>query len=229
MVSRINWAEYKSLFEEGLTDQQIAQVVNVTPDAARLARKRMTDPKDGYIGFNMTFFDLESTGLTAIMGRLLCASFADSWGNIKTLRVDETKRNSAIDDRELAVSIRNYIEENTDILCGWNSKLYDVPFLNARLLRWNERPLRKDIKHLDLMYFARGQFVRIGSSRLKNVQKFMPEVEEEKTELDWDTWALAGTGDKAALEYVVSHCEADILVLREIFAGLKSHVVNIHR
>lgn len=228
-VQRVNWSEYKSLFEEGLTDDQIASIVNVTPDAARLARKRMTDPKDGYIGLDMVFFDLETTGLTAIMGRLLVCSFGDSWGNITTYRVDETNRKSPIDDRELAVKIRDYIEEHADILCGWNSKLFDVPFLNARLLRWGERPLHKDIKHIDLMYFARGQFVKIGSSKLVNVQKFTPETENAKTDVDWDTWQLAGLGDKDAMKYVIDHCEADILVLRDVFGQLKKHIANIHR
>lgn len=227
-MQRIQWKDHRELLEDN-TDDWMAAYLNTSTDAVRLARKRFADPAHGYIGFNLLFFDLETTGLSAIMGRLLCASFCDSWGQVTTFRADEMGRENAIDDRELAVAIRDYIEANSEILVGWNSKLYDVPMLNARLLRWNERPLRKDLMHLDLMYFARGQFVRIGSSRLKNVQKFIPEVQEEKTEIAWEIWALAGTGDKKAMEYIVKHCEADILVLREVFAGLKAHVTTLHR
>jgi uncharacterized protein YprB with RNaseH-like and TPR domain len=228
MATRINWKEHRELFDMH-DDDYIVQYLNAPPDAVRLARKRYTDPSNGYVGLNMVYFDLETTNLTAIMGRLLCCSFGDSWGRVTTFRVDETDRKSAIDDRELAIKIRDYIEDNADILCGWNSKLFDVPFLNARLLRHGERPLRKDLMHIDLMYFARGQFVKIGSSKLVNVQKFSPEVENSKSDVDWDTWALAGTGDKNALNYVVEHCEKDILVLRDVFGQLKSHITNIHR
>jgi uncharacterized protein YprB with RNaseH-like and TPR domain len=227
-MQRINWKEHAELLAL-YNDEQVAQQLSVTPDAVRLARKRMEDPADGYIGLNILFFDLETTNLTAIMGRLLCASFGDSWGRVTTMRVDDYERKNAIDDRELAVAVRDYIESHADILCGWNSKLFDVPFLNARLLRHGERPLHKDIKHIDLMYYARGQFVKIGSSKLVNVQKFSPEVENSKSDVDWDTWALAGTGDKGAMKYVVDHCEADIMVLRDVFGQLKPHVANIHR
>jgi uncharacterized protein YprB with RNaseH-like and TPR domain len=143
--------------------------------------------------------------------------------------VDETTRRNQIDDRELAVTLRDYIEDNGDILVGWNSKLFDVAFLNSRLLKWGERPLRKDLKHIDLMYYAGGQFNRIGSRKLINVQKFSPDVDVSKTDVDWDTWALAGAGSKEALDYVVEHCEADILVLRKVFQQLKPHITIIHR
>lgn len=227
-MHRVNWADHKELLEEN-TDDWMAAYLNVSTDAVRLARKRFADPGAGFIGLNIVYFDLETTNLTAIMGRLLCCSFGDSWGQITTLRVDETKQRTPIDDRELAVKIRDYLEAEADIICGWNSKLFDIPFLNARLLRHGERPIRKDIKHVDLMYYAGGQFNKIGSKKLINVQKFAPEVPNAKSDVDWDTWALAGMGDVAALNYVVEHCEADIRVLRDVFGQLKPHIVNIHR
>jgi len=226
MVLRINWSEYKTLFPIH-SDEEIARKVGVSTDAARLARKRYENPADNFIGLTIGYFDLETTGLTAIMGRLLCASFADAWGRVTTFRIEDTNRASKIDDRELAVKIRDQLE-TYDIICGHNSKLFDVPFLNARLLRWGERPLRKDLKHLDTRYVAGIQNVKIGSGKLINIQKFS-HIESEKSEVDWDTWALAGLGDKEAMEYVVEHCERDVLVLREVFGKLKAHVVNIHR
>jgi uncharacterized protein YprB with RNaseH-like and TPR domain len=228
MVSRVQWDQYADLLDSGLSNAEIASELNVSPDAVRLARQRRDDPSKGYIGLDILFFDFETTNLTAIMGRLVCASFGDSWGRVDTYRIDKTEQRSKIDDRQLAVQIRDRLE-TADIICGWNSKLFDVPFLNARLLRHSERPLRKDLKHIDLMYYAGGQFNKIGSRKLVNVQKFAPEVESSKSDVDWDTWALAGMGDPDAIEYVIEHCERDIRVLREVFGQLKPHIVNIHR
>lgn|SRR5574338_12444 len=224
MVTRGGWAPFEALFETH-SDEEIASITGKTPDAVRLKRDRLT--RGDFVGLDIGFFDLETTALTAIMGRMLCASFADGWGSISTIRIDQTDRNNQLDDRDLAVKTRDQLE-SFDIICGWNSKFFDIPFLNARLLRWEERPLRKDLKHIDLMYYARPPFARLGSSKLVNVQKFT-HIEDSKTDVDWDTWQLAGLGDKDALNYVIEHCERDVMVLRGTFQRLKSHIVNIHR
>lgn len=227
--ARIKWSDYRHLFAEGHSDDQIAQIVRVSPDAVRLARKRFEDPSDSYIGLGMLYFDTESTSLTGIMGRMLCASFCDGWGRVTTIRIDQTQQKNVLDDRELVVGIRDYLEQNGDVLVGWNSRLHDIPLLNARLLHWSERPIRSDLLHIDLMYYAGGQFNKIGSKKLVNVQKYIPEVENEKTDIDWNIWQLAGAGDRESLNYIVQHCEADILTMRDVFGKLKPYVRNIHR
>jgi uncharacterized protein YprB with RNaseH-like and TPR domain len=182
---------------------------------------------DDFVGIRTIWWDLESTGLTAIMGRILCASFADSWGNVKTFRYEDYPGETLIDDGPLVLAIRDELEKAGHWVT-WNGKLFDVPLLNARLLKAGHRPLRKDIMHTDLMYFARGQFVRIGSSKLVNVSTFI-DSPNQKTPLEWETWQLAATGDKAAMDQIVVHCEADVMVTRDVFAVLGAHITTIHR
>lgn len=184
-------------------------------------------PKDTYVGLTGAFFDIETTDLKAFMGRMLVASIADNWGNVTTRRYTDFERASLIDDRGIAVWLRDELAKY-DFLVGWNSKLFDVPFLNARLMRAGEAPLRSDLKHTDLMYMARGQFLKIGSSRLDNVAKFF-RLENQKTPISWEEWALAAAGDEEALERVVEHCEFDVLVLRDAYAHLKSLIRIVHR
>jgi len=184
-------------------------------------------PEGSYVGFDTIFWDLETTGLTAIMGRLLACAFADSFGQIKVLRIEDYPGRSLIDDSRLAVAIRDELEK-VDTWVTWNGKLFDVPFLNARLLKAGERPLRSDIKHIDLMYYSRGQFVRIGSSKLENVSKFVNSP-HRKTPLDWETWQLAALGDKTAMDAIAEHAVADVLVLRDVFAHLRPYVRIVHR
>lgn len=180
-----------------------------------------------FVGFETVYWDLETTGLTAIMGRLLACAIADAWGRVRVFRVEDYPGATLIDDGPLAVAVRDALED-ADHWVTWNGKLYDIPFLNARLLKAGERPIRSDIKHTDLMYYSRGQFVRIGSSKLDNVSKFV-DSPNRKTPLDWETWQLAGLGDRAAMDLVVEHNVADVLVTRDVFAHLKPHIRNVHR
>jgi uncharacterized protein YprB with RNaseH-like and TPR domain len=199
----------------------------LTPRPENEALRVKAAPQGAFVGFETIFWDLETTNLTAIMGRLLACSFATSFGVVSTMRIEDYPGASLIDDGPLAVAIRDELEK-ADHWVTWNGKLYDIPFLNARLLKAGERPVRSDIKHTDLMYYSRGQFVRIGSSKLDNVSKFV-ESPNRKTPLDWETWQMAALGDKAAMDLVVEHCEADVLVTRDVFAHLKPHIRIVHR
>lgn len=178
---------------------------------------------------DICFFDLESTDLTASWGRLLCGSFSGADGEVETYRGDDPKYRGqdAADCTKLAAACRDRIEA-ADVLVGWNTILFDIPILNAWLLRGGEREVvlttkRKASHHLDLMYYAKGGFLRTGSAKLDNVAKFF-RVDHTKTPLDGMTWQLAATGDGAALDRVVEHCEADVLVLRDLFPILSRFI-----
>ena len=105
--------------------------------------------------------------------------------------------------------------------------MFDLPFLNARLAQYGERPLRPQF-HMDPMYYARGGGLRIGSSKLDNVQKFF-NLPETKTPITWDDWKRAAMGDKSAMDSVVDHCEQDVKVLSMAYWKLLPMAAVIHR
>lgn len=176
----------------------------------------------------MLFYDLESTDLAASFGRILCASFATLDEDPYTFRGDRKPYvgKTKIDDSRLVKAVRDELE-GADMIVGWNSKLFDGPMINARLAKAGERPLmlgeKHGVRHLDLMWYSGGQSMRIGSKRLDNVQKFFGS-DHAKTPLDPETWALAATGDRPSMDGVVEHCESDVLVLRDLWPHLASHV-----
>ena len=196
---------------------------NVLGSADGVLRDPVRTP---WVGLSIAFFDLETTSLDASVGRLLCACIADTEGNVETFKITDYKGKSLIDDSKLAVAIRDRLEQY-DIYCGWNSKLFDQPFLNGRLIQAGQRPLIKKM-HVDLMYMATGTFVRIGRRSLENVAKVL-QLPVQKEGLDKYEWSLAIAGDKPALDRIIEHCQADVLVLREAFHRLKVHISNIHR
>lgn len=176
----------------------------------------------------LLFFDTESTALDANWGRLLCVSFGELDNDTFTFRKDVkpySGRNK-VDDARLAAATRDELER-ADIIVGWNSILHDIPLLNARLAKAGERPMRTGEKyglfHIDLMYYAGGQSLKLGSRRLDNVSSFF-ETEGEKTKLDGEIWQLAAAGESAAMDEIVEHCEIDVDVMKELWPILAPNI-----
>ena len=187
-------------------------------------------PKEEFVGIRMGFWDLETTDLNAMMGRILVSSISDSWGNVTTRTIYDFPQESVIDDRGVAEWTRDELNKY-DIIVTWNGKMFDQPFLNARLLRWGKAPWLGQI-HQDPMWTARaGSYgLRIGSSKLVNVSKYFDRgTSVEKTDISWDLWALAQSGDEDAMKYLVEHCEQDTLVLRSVWNHLKPMFRGFHR
>ncbi len=174
--------------------------------------------------------DIEATSLKASFGHVLCCSFLDMM-NLKakpeTLRLDadEYKGEGVSDDSKLVKAIKEKLEDAW-IWCTWYGKMYDIPFLNGRLAMHGIRPIEKRM-HLDLLYYSRGQFMKLHSSKLDSIAKTF-ELKSQKSDILPSVWLKAQQGDSDAINYVVKHCEADVRVLRDAFGILYPYVRNIH-
>ncbi len=180
-----------------------------------------------FVGFNFGYYDIEATHLKGNFGRVLCASVADNFGNVVTIRGDDPQYagRRLRDDSKLVVALRDLLE-GYDVLVGWYSSMYDWPYIDTRLLLQNERPLRRDILHIDPIYKARQGSLALHSSRLDAVAKTF-RIEESKTPLDPEIWMDAAEGNREAMDYVVQHNVADVLVTRHIFHILKPLVKSV--
>lgn len=207
--------------------ERFAARQSVAPRVPHLGPVTRTTPE--YVGFNMAFLDIEATDLKANFGRMLCLSVADNLGNVVTLRGDDPEYvgRKRRDDSRLAVAARDYLEQ-FDVWVGWNSKMYDIPFIDSRLLIAGERPLRKDVMHIDPMWKAGRFSLALHSRRLDAVAKTF-RLDSQKTPLDFETWQDAAEGEREAMDNVVEHCEADTLTLRAAFHVLKPLIKTIHR
>ena len=173
-------------------------------------------------------FDLETTNLRANFGRIIVACFLDmEEDTVVTLRGDDKKymgKNHA-DDSLLAKAIKEKLE-SCWCWVGWNSKMFDIPFLNTRLNLGNMDAVNKRM-HIDLMYYARRPNLLLNSSRLDTVAKTF-RLLEQKTQLDPETWVNAMLLDSDSLDYIQEHCEQDVKVLKEVFPILCPYIRCIH-
>lgn len=175
---------------------------------------------ENYIGFNLAFWDLETTFSTQPI--VLAGAIADQFGRVTSFG----KGPDITDDRELVVAIRDALE-TYDIWFTWNGKLFDVPVLNGRLLFHGERPLSPRM-HVDLMYKATGSSIRIGRRSLQSVSEYF-NVENRKTPLTVRVWDAAMAGSAEAYAKIVEHNDADVLVTRDVFNNLKPQIGTVQR
>lgn len=166
-------------------------------------------------------WDLECSSLSGMIGRILCCGFKPilppEFGNTDSyvFRGDKKpyfNKKDLADDATLVTAIRDELELS-DVIIAHNGVLFDRKFLNARLLKAGQRPLRP-IFFIDTMWVVRTHLRT--SSKLDNVQKFLG-LPEEKTEITWDNWMRAIGGDTQAMDAIVNHCTQDVKVLEQAY------------
>lgn len=174
------------------------------------------------------FLDIETTGLGADFGHILGACIKPSNSNkITTLRIDDYtgyKRNLC-DDKQLALDIVKEIQK-FDVVVHYNGDNFDMPFIDTRLAIHGE--VRSPLIHsIDLLPIVKRK-LRLNSNRLDTVATALG-LSNQKTKLQPMVWQRASHGSRADLDYIMEHCEADVLVLEEAFRKLKGYVDTIFR
>jgi len=172
--------------------------------------------------------DLETTNLNANVGHILTAcSLPLESDTVDIFRLDDRKYRGKkkYDDSKLTAALKEYLEDCFGWIT-WNGKMFDVPFLNSRLLLTGQKPVYRRM-HIDLMYYARRPNLKVTSSRLAAIAVAF-KLKEQKDEFDYEPWQAAEHLEKWGMDYVVEHCIKDVKVLKEAFPVLQQFIRNIH-
>ena len=174
------------------------------------------------------FLDIETTGLGADFGHILGACIKPSTSSkIITFRIDDYKgyKKNLCNDKPLVLDIVKEMSKY-DVLVHYNGDMFDLPFIDTRLAVHGEK--RSPLVHsVDMLPIVKRK-LRLHSNRLDAVATAL-ELTNQKTKLQPMVWARASHGSKPDLDYIMEHCEADVLVLEEVFRRLKSYVDTIFR
>ena len=178
--------------------------------------------------WSMGFLDIETTGLGADFGFILgaCIKPANS-KQILTFRIDDSENyeHDLCNDRALVLRIKEAVER-FDVIVHYNGQMFDFPFIDTRLAIWGEK--RTALLHdIDLLPIVKRK-LRLNSNKLDTVATALG-LKHEKTKLEPMVWQRASHGSKPDLDYIMHHCEKDVLVLEEAFIRLKGFVDTIFR
>lgn len=184
---------------------------------------------------NFCIVDLECTDLKSDRGFLLCAGIKPLGGKAEVIGLHSAgfENGRLRIDRKLAVAIRESLEK-FDGYIGWNSALFDIPFLNDRLMLGTEDPVEKRFA-IDIMYAAKMGKAALTSARLDWVAKALG-CPFKKTDLELNTWkeaeaeALAHFANgRKNYDYIVAHCAMDLDVTNWVYDRLKNRVQTISK
>ena len=195
------------------------------PDTRSTFTPPTSYPREATPGTNhiMRFaaFDIETTGLNATYGRLLCACFKFSDDDeIVTVRCPSFR------DEPRALQEISDLWDSSDVVATWNGKRFDVRFVNARLMAHHMKPLESQKMHKDLMY----EYKKLGflGARLETASENL-KLKAAKYRVDAEKWIQAAENTPEALEEIIHHCELDVLLTEEIFIRLMPLVLRVHR
>ena len=171
-------------------------------------------------------FDLEMSNLSANFGMILCGGFK-TYGKKKITihRIEQSPnyKEEPWDDSWLAEQIAGELED-ADILVSYNGRRFDLPFLNARLVRFGKKPIIGK-KHIDLFFTSKFQ-LKLSNWSLDALAKHL-QLNVQKTRMEGEQWTKAMTGDAEALQYIIDHCILDVKVLEQVFDKVKGLIKMI--
>lgn len=166
-------------------------------------------------------FDIESTGLDASYGRMLCAcaKFCDE-KHVRTVRAPRLRHEKAALEE-----IQQWFNQ-LDVVVTWYGKMFDIKFVNSRLLHHGMHPLPKVI-HKDLCFESKSK-LKFRGNRLDGVSKDL-RSRVSKFDVPAFRWVEAADGNAAALDDIVKHCQLDVLLTEEMLEKMKPLILNFTR
>lgn len=176
---------------------------------------------------DIAIFDLETSGLNADYGIILCGVIMPFRGKPESFRLDQyaSYGRDRANDKKVVQEISDRLED-FDIWVTYNGKRFDVPFLNTRRVA-HGLPKLSATKHIDIYWQARYK-LKLHSCRLESVQEFLG-LEVKKTRIDAKHWARALAGYKKDMDYIVDHCVKDVKVLEDVYNAMKQFVDVVHK
>lgn len=158
-------------------------------------------------GLKVGVWDIETTGLNADYGYVLCVCVLDvGTGRIHTIRIDDPRNPDKNSDKWVIKEAIKLLD-SFDLLVGWYTARFDWLFINSRALKHRLKLPQRNLRR-DLWFTSRNQ-LKIRSNRLAVVAEFLF-GKSIKNAITPDMWNGAIRGDKKALNYVVKHCHLDL-------------------
>lgn len=169
----------------------------------------------------IAFIDIETTGLQAEFGYILCYSIKPLDGEITHRTITPQEIRTYKFDKKV---IQQFIQDikGYDRLVGYYSKdnRFDIPFLRTRALRHGITfPEWRDYLFTDVYDLVRPK-LRLRRNRLEVACELLG-IPSKQHRLNPEVWQRAQAGGKKALDYIQLHCDEDVISLELVYKKLK--------
>lgn len=172
------------------------------------------------------FLDIEASNLDADFGQVLCVGFKSLGGPMHCPSIHDypSKKGASFAESDFPLVRDLYkIICDADLIVTYYGKLFDWPFLQARMLLAGLPPLPPlATQHLDLYWTVKSNF-KISRRRLETVSEWLG-CPYPKTPLNGPIWVEARAGNQKAMKYVIDHCKQDIKILEWVYEKLKPYI-----
>lgn len=177
----------------------------------------------------VAIFDLETSGLYANTSILLCAVIKEYRSKDKPIivRADsfDSWKSDRTNNRPCVEAVINALLD-FDIYVAHNGQYFDKTILTSWALQFGLRVDLRFSKFIDPVLLAR-RHMRISRNSLGYLLQFL-EIPEKKTDILWSHWMKATlNGDSKSLDYIVTHCVADVVALEKAYDRVKRLVKGI--
>lgn len=185
--------------------------------------KKTGNPWWTYPGYTIGYLDIETDGFYADSGNMLCWCIYDK-RNKKVLSdvitQEDINEDSLNPDKRIVKSLIDAMRQ-FNIIVGYNSKFFDVPFARTRALACGyDFPSYGEVFHLDL-YFHVKKNMKLSRSSLERACAVLGI--DGKNHVDINLWRKARYGDPEALNYVLDHCKRDVKILSKLHDKLLAY------
>jgi uncharacterized protein YprB with RNaseH-like and TPR domain len=167
----------------------------------------------------LVFVDIESTNLRGDYGAALVVSIKPYKSKPTSFVVKQVGNDQRI--------VREAKEMLEDANCWvtYYGKMFDIPFLNTRLLKWGDGPIEKK-PHID-MYFTLKSNILTARKSQSHLLLWLG-TQEQKMGVSADVWARIASGGQN-LTTMRQRCESDVSGLEGLYDKTKHLIREITR
>jgi uncharacterized protein YprB with RNaseH-like and TPR domain len=169
------------------------------------------------------FFDLESTGFKGDYNSIIVGSITP----YQNKRSNSYSITQVGNDKKVVRELKEELE-SYDCWVTYYGKGFDLPMLNTRLLKWGYPPVDKR-PHLDLYFTLKHQLNTSRKSLGHLVSWLNLPNQEEKMGVSADTWNQIAVDFNKNIKILISRCESDTFILRNLYEKTKHLIREIKR
>lgn len=168
----------------------------------------------------LAFLDIEATGLRGDYNSVLVVSIKPYGAAPTSFAIKQ-----AGNDHRVVREAKNLLEK-FDAWVTYYGKGFDIPMLNTRLLRWNQRPIEKR-PHIDMYYSLKSNILT--SRRSQGHLLSWLGTPEQKMTVSAEAWNAVLTSPKKAIGTMIERCESDVAGLEGLYEKTKHLIREIKR